>query len=431
MDDYTLEGLDRQDTKLPTQSICDQCEEKSRAVSYCSTCSECLCEECLGAHKRLRVYRSHEIESLTQGNVPDCVTKRQSKRTYNCAVHPDKSLEVYCKTCNRLACIACITSKHNRHDIRSIDSKERKEVEEKIEDFVKRSATELEELEQNLQYVSAVEKDKLEELTPLKAKIDKKVDSLISQLEARRTELHKEVDAPIKELWAQKEYYETNIVSLKGALNFARRSLKCQKDIELLALGPQVTSRMRMLNWHKSKIQSVERIEMSETKFTEGQTANQLPGYNQRQVRPPKLAGEIETHTITPDIHLNSDSKQLSVEFQPGCSISFQVSAVIKIKGKEVRNITSNLLKGSVTCSRGQVNVERKQAEPNCWTVTFAPSQIGQHKVTFKVDGMYGGRVVRKKHTYYVDAVQAEPLEQFEDCMSELDTEKCQGELVT
>ena len=81
-------------------------------------------------------------------------------------------------------------------------------MEKGISDLTRAADSNLTKFEQNLQYISAVEVDKREQLAPLKAQIDKKVDSMIAQLEVRRAELHEEVDDAIsndqKELWHKK-----------------------------------------------------------------------------------------------------------------------------------------------------------------------------------------------------------------------------------
>ena len=242
INDYTL-GIGKTKQKK-CNLTCDHCEDKNKAASYCTTCSEYFCEECLKAHNRLRPYRSHETVNVSTRNFR--TAKYRTKSTYNCNIHPDEQLKLYCKACQTLACVHCFVDTHNGHNIGSIDSKTRKEVEKVIRDLMRETDAKLTEFEQNLQYISALEKDKSEQSAPLKAQIDKKVDSMITQLEARRVELHKEVDTATttdqKELWAQKEYHETNIVNLRGALNFARRSINCQEDTELLALNAQITA---------------------------------------------------------------------------------------------------------------------------------------------------------------------------------------------
>ena len=461
VEDYTIKKVD---TKVKQALLCDQCEERSKAVSYCSTCSEYLCEECLRAHKRLKAYRSHETVSTASKSFS--ATKHQSKKSYNCIVHPNEWLKLYCKTCSTLACLHCFVSSHNGHDVGSIDSKTRKVVEASIRDLVKETDSKLTEFEENLKYISAVEKKKSKESAPLKAEIDKKVDSLIAQLEARRAELHKEVDDAItkdqKEVWAQKEYHETSIVSLRGALSFAKRSLNCQEDIELLALNVQITSRLKELSQLKWKSQSIEKVELTAMRFEETHNAplsaaaltTQVPQFEQDDLRfgpaeipisededeffddtvlpVSKLVGELHTTTSHPSLKLSSDLESCTA--QQGCSVSFQITADILIgtrKGHKNANIT-----GSVTyeyseqeygfdqrdVSRSSSALVKKDANANSWTVTFTPQCEGTSQIVFTAEGQYGNRAISSTHYSKVytdpeDEYDQEPLteEYYED----------------
>ena len=387
--------------------LCDQCEERSKAVSYCSTCSEYLCEECLRAHKRLKAYRSHDTVSTASKRFS--ATKHQSKKSYNCSVHPNETLKLYCKTCSTLACILCFVSSHNGHDIGSIDSKTRKEVEAGIRDLVKETDSKLTEFEQNFQYISAVEKDKSEQSAPLKAEIDEKVDSLITQLETRRAELHKEIDDAItrdqKGLWAEKEYHETTIVSLKGALSFARRSLKnCKEDTELLALNAQITARLKELSQLKWESQLTEKIET--TKLGLNFTESMYPDLR-KEKSDPKLVGEVYTSISEPTVQLGIDRQSRSIDYQQGCSISFQITATVTISGKKVsRNIE---LVGSATYTQtdyrrnsyygthrrnqsGTALTHKDTGGRNRWNVTLNPPGPGSYYITFYAKGKYGNK---------------------------------------
>ena len=288
-------------------------------VAYCHTCSDYLCEECLKAHKRLKAVRDHKTVNITPGkNI-----KPQVKKNYMCSVHPEKPLELYCKSCKSLACLLCFVGLHNGHDIEIIDDKTRQEVEQTINNLVKETDSKLKKFNDSLKYVSAIEKEKAEAPISLKAQVDKKVDSLIQQLEARRKELHKEIDdactKDLKELWAQKEYHETAITSIEGALSFARRALACKEDTELLALCAQVTSRLQELSQLKWDSQSTVKIEMTTVEFKETQ---------------PFVISVGKIQISTPDIQITTTELQNCVLFSFGCSITFQVTAVMNYKWK-------------------------------------------------------------------------------------------------
>ena len=318
-DDYTL--ANQKHPATTTTPVCEQCDDSNKPVAYCHTCSDYLCEECLKAHKRVKALRDHKTVNITPGNALDIGP--QSKKSYLCSIHPEKPLELYCKSCKSLACLLCFVGLHNGHDIEIIDDKTRQEVEQTINNLVKETDSKLKKFNDSLKYVSAIEKEKAEAPISLKAQVDKKVDSLIQQLEARRKELHKEIDdactKDLKELWAQKEYHETAITSMEGALSFARRALACKEDTELLALCAQVTSRLQELSQLKWDSQSTVKIEMTTVEFKETQ---------------PFVISVGKIQISTPDIQITTTELQNCVLFSFGCSITFQVTAVMNYKWK-------------------------------------------------------------------------------------------------
>ena len=413
LNDYTL---GKQDAK-EKEPLCDHCEEKIKAANYCPVCSKYLCVECLKAHSRLAPYRNHKTVNVTSEELS--IVKQQAKRVYYCSLHPEEQLKLYCRKCQCVACILCFVNTHNGHDIGSIDTKVRKEAQTILKGLIKEADTKLTEFEQNLQYISAVEKNKCEQTAPLKAQIDKEVDSLIAQLEARRAELHKEVDTATttdqKELWAQKEYHETNIVGLKGALSFARRSLNCEEDTELLTLCSQVSTRLKVLSQLKWDSQPTEEIEMTVRKFEE--TSSSIASWSLK-LKKNQLVGEVRTNTSKPALQLIVTPNHVlrSARIEQGRSMDIQIEAVVKINGNQT-------CKGAnLTCSAYYIATHHRgyygnqevdlpiTIKGNNWTTTFTPSNTGHYRITFVVQGTYGKEILKDKCSYNVEVEQKPPL---------------------
>ncbi len=313
---------------------------------------------------------------------------------------------------------------HNGHDIGSIDDKTRKEAEQSINNLVKETDLKYAEFEDNLKYVSAVEKEKTEAPIPLKDQVDKKVDSLIQQLEARRKELHKEIDdactKDLKELWAQKEYHETAITSMEGALSFARRALACKEDTELLALCAQVTSRLKELSQLKWDSQATEKIEMTTVEFKEANEQTNAQPLVVSDGETDTTVGEIHVHTSTPDIQITTTELQNRVPFSDGCSITFQVTAA-NFKRKTPK-LTASATQGYDYYGFGEETYDcttEANTTANSWTVKFSPEEPDTYTITFQVDGNYGGIDIHKTSEYEIE-VYNEPLEDDDDTTFDL-----------
>ncbi len=387
--------------------VCEQCDDSNKPVAYCHTCSDYLCEECLKAHKRVKAVRDHKTVNITPGKALDI--EPQAKKSYSCSIHPEEPLKLYCKSCKSLACLLCFVGLHNGHDIGSINDKTRQEVEQTINDLVKETDSKLTEFEDSLKYVSAVEKEKTEFSTPLKAQVDKKVDSLIQQLEARRKELHKEIDDActkhLKEMWAQKEYHETAIANMEGALSFARRALACKEDTELLALCAQVTSRLKELSQLKCDNQSTEKIEMTTLEFNEqtymyAQPVEMFSKRGRYTQAGPKLVGELRSTAARPAIQIIIDKQETRVLRPLGEDARIQVTAAVKIDGNNALKNTKLTIsaldshgtrKGYPVSYYGAEHIDvQENFQPNSWTVKFNPKTDRSYRIKIRVCGKYG-----------------------------------------
>ena len=280
LSDYTILTIDQHKTSGP--QTCQQCCKGKEAVTYCLTCSH-ICEECLEAHKQFKIYQNHEIRKENADQLVIC-DEVKSKKTYNCRLHPQDMLTLYCRTCQSLACLHCFVASHNGHDMGYIDNEKRKEVEALVTDFVEKVSLKLKDFEQNLQYITRVESNKTDGSAPLKDEINNRVDSMIAQLEARRTKLLKEVDdrftKDLKELWAQKEYHESSILRMRNTVTFAERSLKCNEDTEMLALCTQVLTQLKELSQLEWDGQITENIQATYTTFEPDTATAEYSGRN-------------------------------------------------------------------------------------------------------------------------------------------------------
>ncbi len=430
-DDYTLANQKHATTITP---VCEQCDDSNKPVAYCHTCSDYLCDECLRAHKRLKAVRDHKTVNITPGKALDI--EPQSNKSYLCSVHPEEPLKLYCKSCKSLACLLCFVGLHNGHDIGSIDGKARQEVEETTKDLVKETDSKLTAFEDNLKYVSAVVKEKTEASITLNAQVDKKVDFLIQQLEARRTELHKEIDdactKDFNELWAQKEYHETAITSMEGALSFARRALACKEDTELLALCSQVTYRLKELSQLEWDSQNTEKIEMAipEFKETNEQTYVQPAAVHTKKKKhlhlsistSPKLVGELQSTAARLAIKITTN-KEKRVRCRYGEDFSIQVTAGVKMNGNNAKKLTKLTI--SAIESQGTRNVYypvpsygaaeqidiQENAQPNSWTVKFHPKIARSYRITIRMCGKYGDTTMESSIEHFIQVCDDRDIE--------------------
>ena len=411
LNDYTLFSSGDLTTKTSEQNdsepTCEQCEGKGQVVSYCSTCSNHLCDGCLQAHKTMKLLRNHVIVSRADHQTSEQVgPSSPQQKTYYCTIHPEESLKLFCKSCQSLVCVLCFVSSHNGHDIGNIDSNTRKEVEQTIKDLAKEAESKLTEFEANLQYIGAVEKDKVASITPIKVEINSSFDELITRLEIQRATLLQEVDDysnnDLKELWAQKEYHETAIASLKGALSFAKRSIACEQVTELLSLCSQANNRLRELNRLNCDSKSAEKAEMTNTKFSN-------KGVRTLDVT---TIGKIRRTTSKPVLEVFC--YDLPTDAQAGQEVSFQVGTTMKIEQRDMLKTTHK--SGEVQVSRVVLDgfrvedsaIVSRNPDGESWRVTFTPAYGGAYTVNLQVKNMFGEKCLHNDSICFIN-VTGEP----------------------
>ena len=350
-------------------STCEQCDSTEQAVAYCSDCPAFLCDFCSQAHKRMKLCQNHTVVSLDSGPLKSIP---KSPAPY-CSKHPDEGLKLFCKTCQCLVCCVCIVATHQGHKLGLVDSETRKEMETKLQSLVDEAQQKLDQLEENLEYIEEVEKQAMNRPIELKSAINSTFDSLVATLESRRAELLKEADntcnKDLKEVWAQKEYHETTLVSLRSALSFAKRSLQCSNDLELISLTAQIITRLKCLKDVEWNFATTEAVELTKLRFT------QSPKCDIR------LVGEIVKDAYRAPVH-PFYVEAIPESVQLGAKVEFRISIYGgKITMKRTTDLHVQVVYGY--SRRGVLIPQTMRNKDGSWVCTFIPICGGHHTIQF------------------------------------------------
>ena len=372
---HELESLQLRESKQqPTPATCEQCDSTDPAVAYCTDCPALLCDFCSQAHKRMKLCQNHTVVGLHSGPLK-CVPKAPAPY---CSKHPDEGLKLFCKTCQCLVCCTCIVATHQGHKLGLVDSETRKEMETQLKSLVDEAQQQLDQFEENLQYIVQVEKQAMNRPIELKSVINTTFDSLVATLESRRAELLKEVDntcnTDLKEVWAQKEYNETTLLSLRSATSFAKRSLQCSasNDLELITLTAQIIARLKCLQdveWDPGTTEAVERTNL---KLTQQHPKSDL-----------KLVGKIVKNVS------QSPAPQFIMEAIPenvrlGIKVTFRVRVqAIRKARKQTTDLDIKVLYGH--SQTGVLIPQTTHKKDGSLTATFTPVCSGQHVIQLGV----------------------------------------------
>ncbi len=107
-------ALERVHSKVEVK--CEGCSDSgAKAEAFCRQCVTFICKECVRQHKKLKAFRSHEVDSLDdlkQGRAKEIAAKEPP--TKKCLTH-EEPLIIYCFDCNSLICRDCTVVAHKDH----------------------------------------------------------------------------------------------------------------------------------------------------------------------------------------------------------------------------------------------------------------------------------------------------------------------------
>ena len=192
---------------------CEECTFEDKAMAFCKTCNQHLCEECSRQHKRSKKYTTHEVLDLEtiSSNSSQIVTHK----TWKCTKHDSKAVDCnfYCETCDEIICSRCaIIEPHGNHKkyeaSNIIDSKGYKPLIEEHEGEVK-----------------AVQEK-------LKTFINE-MDNLKASLKANQEKARKEIDEKLKVIQAKLERERKGLVYKVDAI-FEGKNQRLEEQLEEL-----------------------------------------------------------------------------------------------------------------------------------------------------------------------------------------------------
>lgn len=95
---------------------CGEGEEAQEGTSFCKDCAEWLCEECVQAHRRVRLTRDHTIKSGEEALETETVLNTVNELGLEiCKRHPGEKSQFFCEACEMLTCRDCQLLEHKDH----------------------------------------------------------------------------------------------------------------------------------------------------------------------------------------------------------------------------------------------------------------------------------------------------------------------------
>ena len=364
---------------------CENCERKSEEASYCFHCGKFWCNDCVNAHNVFRENREHRVLALKDFKDKDF--EDVLKRPVFCQkeLHDKEVLKFYCKECDIPVCQTCVIVDHNKHDVEHLELTAR-EMKKSITSKLAAARETSEEISCNY---NAEEKERKSRIIDNcsnnnKERIRQTVKSLISSLHQREEALIAEVENERK--IAQEELRK----SADAFQDFLRKREESISNIEALverSTGADLVRRSTKENIDELFQGIQEQQDMPST--TERKVCSKVFVKNEA-VLEESVIGRLE-QSVT-------EAKQ--------CFIHTFRSATAGLT-TEIEVITSNSEGEQYYCAGDYITVQlisvNQDLNSNCiaeevkivdwqngrYTVSFIPSESGQHLLTVQVNGEY------------------------------------------
>ena len=247
---------------LQKRNKCGVCEHDGVTVSFCEDCESFLCNYCAGAHRRMKMFSSHQVSSLSSLELQKVKPK---PKPVTCQIHPDCCVSFYCATCCQLICNECVATKrtvssdkeigptttnnnHQSHVLHILSEDSLMPLEGKLSQLLTSVSEQKEESQKKLLSIENVEKN-LASRTELLKK------SLIEQVEKHIQELQKQCELDLKQIdekhasmlegcKATKSTLKRNIPRLTMKEQFASKAQNCSGKTPRIAMIAKAASEL-------------------------------------------------------------------------------------------------------------------------------------------------------------------------------------------
>ncbi|XP_070205975.1 E3 ubiquitin-protein ligase TRIM33-like [Littorina saxatilis] len=220
--------------RLLKQSHSCICEEAA-ATCLCLTCGDLFCESCRKIHLKQKMARNHTVEDLTSLTADKVAGSQHAA----CAVHADKTTELFCPTHGESICQLCATSRH-------------------------RSCPEVKDMQEKVKDARAVLAELAATLTEGEARLDK----AIQQLDTHMAETEKQTKKAVAEIEAVCARLEKSVQDYRHRLNALAHSACSDVKEAVTETKTCLLQRRGKLTSHKHVVQRVQDAKNRDTVST-------------------------------------------------------------------------------------------------------------------------------------------------------------------
>ena len=348
---------------------CDKCGSDS-AVRYCAQCRMFLCQDCLRHHDDWTT--NHMTLNLEEvANTAYQLPSTKPNAQVLCTDH-DKSLEIFCETCDELICHLCTVKKHRDHDYDVVSDAYNKHK-LGIESNLQPLDQQINRLNEAVNDLVTRRKEILQQGDTAKQKVHQTIERLKRFLDREEKKLIQEVDSALENklgvMDQQIKETEAAVGKLIECRNYIQQTLKLGTPHQVLSTKSQMIDRTNRLvkSTDSNKFQPLEQTDI------------------ELEIR--EDINQIQRHSIG------------TVSYNC-CPTSVKVSFLsIPLEGKEATvtlylstpgPIPSSSIHCQLTSPTKNVPIDhvfKETKQPGEFEIIFTPSARGLHRLCLAVSG--------------------------------------------
>ena len=361
--------LDRQEAKV--------CQETNKATIQCPTCT--LPAVVPDGGTACFTTASH-LSGLSR--LRDKLTAiTHSRHTTVCRAH-NKPLEVYCESCEELACVKCTLRKHKDHTCSIVDDVY-EQHKRKIEVSLIPMREKVESLEAASQSFGLQSSAITEQGRSVKEELRTTIQRLVSSLQEAEKELSGTVDTTteqkLKMLCWQKGEVDAVLVKLKSCKEFVEEELQIGSHPQLVATEKDLVSEMDalMLEAQSKKFTPIEEPNMSFVKGEAVTSASSNIGKIEYSYQYLAERCKATGRALAYSMVAFQTSFELSFTSDDGVSLSFPTSLISCKLSYHYYNFIKKC-----PCNVTEIR-------PGTYRVTYTPVSRGPHELSVLVGGVH------------------------------------------
>ena len=357
------------------QTTCDNCD-KTNANCYCKQCSMFFCPECLHHHDKFKPHAGHQTLSLEEvANTAYQLPHAKPEATDNCIDH-NKSLEIFCETCEELICQLCTVRKHAGHSYDVVSDTYKKHYDTIMTSSLQPLNREIEQLAGAIAKLINRREEVTQQGETTKEEIHVTIVELKRVLDETERKLTEEVDSALKHkvivLEHQIKEAETALGQVRECRDHVQQSLKVGTPQQVLSTKSQMMSHSEsVINSVKDK--TFQPLEQPDIELVKSDKINEIH----------KNIGKVKyTSTLSSIL-----SSKVIASFHPVPFVIQDSTITISFDGSPV-SVPPSLISCSLTPPDNSQPVQcsvKESKQSGQYNIVFTPVTRGLHQLHVRV----------------------------------------------